>query len=120
MGSAQPWASDRSRARRGSTCPKRRAGFAPQKSGTRALVLRTWGAGPIAVVLPRTRTPHPDEPLNPPHQHPTAFPSCWLRDAAWIVTRYPIAVAKSSLTDRTRLCSEEDPATVAAVLAAVP
>lgn len=95
-------------------------GFAPHKPGTRALVLRTWGAGPLAVVLPRTRTAHPDEPVNPAHAHRDVHPRCWLGVPGWVVTRYPISVAKSSLTDASRLCSEEDPATVAAVLASAP
>lgn len=100
--------------------PDAELGFASHKSGTRALILRTWGGGPLAVVLPRTRTPHSDELVNPAHDHRGTYPRCWLGVPAWVVTRYPISVAKSSLTDASRLCSEEDPATVAAVLASAP
>jgi hypothetical protein len=96
--------------------PEKDVGFAPQKSGTRALLLRTWGSGPLATVYPRTRSPHPQEPFNPPHTHQSTYPKCWLRDPGWIVTSYPIPVDKGVLNEASRLCSEEHGPTVAAVL----
>lgn len=98
--------------------PEKDVGFAPQKSGTRALLLRTWGSGPLATVFPRTRRPHDGEPVNPAHTHQDVYPKCWLRDAGWIVTAFPIPVDKAFLNDSSRLCSEEHPETITAVLKA--
>jgi hypothetical protein len=97
--------------------PDQDLGFARHKKGNRALLLRRWGAGPIATVLPRTTSHHHGEPLNPAHDHRRDFPNCWLDQDAWIVTRYPINVAKPDLNDRTRMCTEDHAPTIAAVLA---
>jgi hypothetical protein len=97
--------------------PDRDLGFARHKDRNRALLLRRWGPGPIATVFPRTSSPHPDEPVNPAHNHRRVFPACWLDRDAWVVTRYPLQVPKPSLSDQSRLCSEEHAGTVAAILA---
>jgi hypothetical protein len=100
--------------------PEKIVQFAPQKPDAyRAIILRTWGAGATAVVFPRSTA---DQKLlehsNPGHTHQADFPECWLHDTAWVVLSRPIPVAKDLLGDESRLCSEEHPPTVSAVLAA--
>ena len=98
--------------------PERELPFAPQKDGTRALVLRRWPeSGPLATVYARTTQKHGNEPLNPAHNHRSEWPSCWLSVDAWIVTRYPLPVSKGKLCDANRLCSEDHQPTVDAVMA---
>jgi hypothetical protein len=97
--------------------PEEKVGFAPHKAGkTRALVLRRWGTGPLAVVYPRTTRDRPKEPLNPAHNHRATYNKCWLDKAARVLTRHPIPIAKDDLTEEWRLCSEEHEPTIRAVM----
>ena len=91
-------------------------GFAPQKIGNRAILLRNWGTGPVATVFARTTSKSPPEPINPAHVHQSEFPKCWLRKDAWIITRRPIALDKDLLNDESRICTEDDTGTITAVM----
>ncbi len=94
-------------------------GFAPQKpSAQRPIILRRWQKGPTAVVFPRTSHVESDGVANPGHSHRAAWPKCWLRDDGRIVLSRPVVLAKDALDEAHRLCSEDDQATIAAVLAA--
>jgi hypothetical protein len=100
--------------------PESIARFAPQKKDTRrAVILKRWGSGPIATLFPRSTSPGNDcEPLNPGHDHRESYPDCWLAKDARIVTRVPLQIAKRHLDQNARLCTEEDTASISAVLAA--
>lgn len=99
--------------------PESIVGFAPQKPDSlRAIILGAWGTGQMAVVFPRSRSDQRQkEHLNPAHVHHDDFPDCWLKDQAWVVLSRPIRVSKDELRDDSRLCTEDDPATIAAVQA---
>lgn len=99
--------------------PEQTAGFATQKTRTRAVILYRWSNGPIATLFARTSTRK--QPLtNPPHTHQDEFPDCWLRKEGWIVTARPLPIDKTHLTDDTRMCTEDDPATIAALTGTSP
>lgn len=94
-------------------------GFAVQKSGMRAVILREWGTGPIAKVFARTTASQQrPELVNPGHTHQATFPDCWLTRDASIVLSMPLPLDKAHLKQENRLCSEDDSSTVAAVMAA--
>ena len=96
----------------------RTCGFGVHKDGKRAVVLREWGQGALAVVFARTTQPDRRSVRNPAHSHRSEFPACWLERDAWIVTRLPLPVAKKELVQRNRMCIEPHQQTVEAVLAA--
>jgi hypothetical protein len=92
--------------------------FAPHKHTNRAIILRTWGPGPTATLFARTRADQRHAEIrNPAHAHKQQHTKCWLNDPAWIVVSRPIVIDKAHLTDHTRMCTEDDPATIAQVLA---
>lgn len=90
------------------------AKFAPQKTTNRAVILYKWGTGPIATLFARTGS-RPQPLVNPAHTHQVEFPECWLRKQGWIVTARPLPIDKAHLTDDTRMCTEDDAATIAAL-----
>jgi len=95
-------------------------GFAPQKpDAMRAIILRRWQKGPTAVVFPRSTSELAKHELpNQAHTHQAAWPKCWLRDNGRIVLSRAVVLAKDALDEAHRLCTEDDPATIAAVKAA--
>lgn len=94
--------------------PESIAAFAPTKPNHRAVILYRWTTGPIATLYARTSsTEHPL--TNPPHNHRSTYPSCWLDRTGWIVTRCTLPIDKTHLTDDTRMCTEEDSATISAL-----
>lgn len=93
-------------------------GFGVHKKRKRAVVLREWGHGALAVVFARTTQQDSKSAPSPAHSHRSEFPACWLDMDAWIVTRLPLPVAKKELVQKNRMCTEPHQQTVEAVLAA--
>lgn len=83
------------------------------------VILRRWSKGPIAVVFPRNTSPKAGATTipSPAHTHKINNPKCRLNVDAHI-TVLGLSVAKDELDEASRLCSEEDPTTIAAVKAA--
>jgi hypothetical protein len=95
--------------------------FSKKKSGKRGLIIRRWGSGPLATVYARSTSDDLNDSTNahrnPAHDHRATWPACWFGQEAWVVTSRPLRLAKDLLGEDARLCTEEDAATIAAVMA---